>query len=112
MMILPGPSHAIFLMPSTCLICDVATCILAPTCPNTFVQIYLIFLLAPTVKLLMMVSLMTTVRLPRPVRPTRLWMIPQLRVTAVMLIMSGDEDIGDSDIFDNEDVVLELFTKS
>ena len=42
-------------------------------------------------------------------------MIPQLRVTAVMLIMSGDEDIGDSDTFDNddnEDVVLELFTKS
>ena len=70
--ILPGPSHATFLMPSTCLICDVATC-----------------MLAPTVKLLMMVSLMTMVRLPRLVRPTRLWMIPQLRVTAVMLIMSG-----------------------
>ena len=41
MMILPGPSQAIFLMSSTCLICDVATCILAPTCPNIFVQIYL-----------------------------------------------------------------------
>ena len=49
---------------------------------------------APTVKLLMMVSLTTAVRLPSLRRPMATWMRPTLRLTAVTT-SRGEAEAGD-----------------